>query len=47
MRGGSDRLEDLTLPGGPHDHRTATMQINTHKLRPGIPFHQGLLQREP
>jgi len=35
------RLEDLTRLGGPHDHRPATMQINTHKLFPGIPFHQG------
>ena len=34
------RLEHLTTLGGPHDHRPATVQIDSHKLLTGIRFHR-------
>ena len=36
------RLQHFTRFGGPHDHRTATVQIDSHKLPTRIRFHLGV-----
>src|SRR4051812_38114101 len=45
--GDPDRLEQLALGAGPHDHRPPAVKVNAHVLLPGIRRLTGTSQADP